>query len=844
MLILQKKVFFLTHYILLLCSINISICSAESNTKTLYSDIKLQANEEISIPISDTLVNSKNVFLGFSARINSQNRYHSGSATALLVTVNNVPVTIDRLKNKRKYFIHQGVNKVQWFGYGEKSAWSVSYTPWDKADTVPGGEVHNFIFDIKNLLKNKHNNIILNSTLTTMPKAFIEIKDVALLTNSNFARSPLLTDDQIISQSRGLERFRELALGYHDGVNRKLNTDTDYIPNVVKTVAPKKRFSQNYELTVDKNGQLQVEVKGEKYNFSSYFRTPGGTWRSLGKQDSEESWSKYSVSNEKIICENNKLVLTRTISKTDSHIIIRDTFENKTTGDLPVAIMNTLDFHKLNELTEFRVAGVKKPRFYCNTSQLNSRAFRVTPLAYIEKQKSGMGILIQDDVYRNQASYLAWGSTLGIGDDFFYLAPKSKYTMVWKIFPIQEKDYYQFVNAIRSDWGFSREIPGLFATVHPHNLKKFHLYEDAQYRTPQAIKLFLESSGVEIGASMGMIPNESKLGKLEHLTGNEELKFIRKGSKYLWQWRDKAKKAGCEVKALPYLDVHLVRPYFDKGLENIDKRLPDSLIKDAYGEFLTYSTGQQYLVVPRLDNGCGKHLMKVLELLLDEQKFDGLFLDEWDHSRARISFNHFDGYSALIGKDAKLVRKIGFVPLLTREFQKAFIGEISKRGKIAVANQFDATMSSAKLPVIHLAEPLGLDNYGGYKIFAAQLTATPLSLHVQRSKYIWPDVKGLLKHGVLMCNYFKFFYGDHILKKCYPITVKEVWPGYVVGEKKIVTMSSGRYSFDRDKALTAFIYSGLEAQLCDTMTSVQQPDGKHEISFKLNSDQVVVIIEK
>ena len=830
---IRPKKHFSPAFIFILLCLN-SICLT-ADAEKIYKDITLKANKKISIPISDSLFNSKKVLLSFSARVNSQNRYKSGGAAALVVTVNNIPVDIDRLKNKRKFYVFNRVNKVKWFW--DSKGWAVTYYPWDKAHTVAGGQVHKYVFDIKNLLKKNQNKIILKNTLDAVRGAYLEIKDIQILTNDSFPRSPLLINDAPMCESQGLARFRNLASGYHEGINVKLNTSIDYVPNAIKNVSPRKNFSQNYKLTVDKKGKLQVELKGEKYNFVSYFRTPGGAWRSVGKQNSAANWAKYNVSNKKIICENNKLILTRTICKRDSHIIVKDSFKNKTSKNLPVVIMNTVDFLKLNELSEFRIAGNKQSHFYSNTTTMESRTTGVTPVAYVARKNSGLGIVIQDDVYRNQASYLAWGSTLGVGNDLFYLAPRGKYTMEWKIFPIQEKSYYQFVNAIRRDWGFSREIPGLFGFVHPFS-NKHHLYEDAKHKTPEAIAKFINDTGLNIPSTLAMLP---KAGKPFGLTGNENLQQIREGTKSFREWRDKAKQAGCKIKALPYLDVHLVKPYFDKGLKNVDKRLPGSLIKDAYDKFVPYSTGEQWLVLPALDNACGKHLMNVLKLLLDEQKFDGLYLDEWDHSRARVSFNHFDGYSAIINKNAELVRKIGFVPLLTRDFQKKFVEEVIKRGKIVFANQFDGTMSSAKLPVIHFGEPLGSYDY---KLFAAQLTATPLSLHVARTRSVWQDVKEFLKRGVLTCYYFKYFHGDHVLKKCFPITVKEVWPGYIVGKKKIVTMSSGRYSFDRDKALTAFIYSGSKALLHSKITSAQRADGKHEISLKLTSDQVAVIVEK
>ncbi len=795
----------------------------------------MKANEEKTIPLDDSIYNVQQVYLSFSARVNTQKRYGSGSAAALVIKINNVPVTADKLENKRKYYIFNRVSKVNW--YTGNKGWGITYYPWEKAHTVPGGQVHKYVFNIKDLLKKSDNKLTFIDTLDAVHNAFVEIKDLCILTDNSFPRSPLISKGVDQSQSHGLQRFRKLATGYHEGVNVKLSTEIDFRSGTIANVSPRKNFSQNYKLSVDKFGKIQVEVNSDKYKVVSFFRTPGDGWSSIGKKNSASGWSKYQVKDNKIICENSKLAMTRTLVKTGSHITVKDSFTNKSAANLPVVVMNTINFNDLKSLVEFRIAGQKRQNFYASTSTMVSREYGDTPTAYIGRTKSGMGILIQDDVYRNQSSYLAWDTTLGVGDDLFYLPPGKSYTMEWKLFPVQQKDYYQFVNAVRNDWGFDREIPGLFGFVHPAS-KKYYLYKSARYKTPEQIAEFISETGLNVPSTLAFLP---KKGKPFGLTGNESVAQFREGTKTFREWCEKARKAGCKIKALPYLDVHLVKPYFDKSLKNIDKRLPGSLIKDSEGKFVPYCTGEQWLVLPTLNNACGKHLMEILKLLLDEQKFDGLYLDEWDHSRSRVSFNHFDGYSAIINEKAELVRKIGFVPLLTKSFQKKFVGEVIKRGKIVFANQFDCTMSSAKLPVTHFAEPLGSYDY---KLFAAQLTATPLSLHVARTTSVWKDVKEFLKRGVLTCYYFKYFFGDHILKKCFPITVKEVWPGCVVGKKKIVTMNSGKYSFDRNKQLKAYIYSGEKALLSKTLNSQKRQDGNQEIVLNLTSDQVAVIVEK
>lgn len=122
---------------------------------------------------------------------------------------------------------------------------------------------------------------------------------------------------------------------------------------------------------------------------------------------------------------------------------------------------------------------------------------------------------------------------------------------------------------------------------------------------------------------------------------------------------------------------------------------------------------------------------------------------------------------------------------------------------ILFANQFDCTFEAAQLPVSHFAEPVAFDSY---LLKAAQAGRTPISLTRKRKNEAWVDVKEFLKMGILTCYYAARLTGNHILKKVYPITPREIGPGYVVGEKKIVTMLPGKYTFNRNKKLKAFIY--------------------------------------
>ncbi|MAX23281.1 MAG: hypothetical protein CMJ19_02160 [Phycisphaeraceae bacterium] len=799
----------------------------------LKSEIDLHVGKDVVLPISDALYHSDQVYLKFSARVDSQGRYASGSTQGLLVYVNNVPVDIHKLVNKRHFYIFNKVNKVNW--YWGSNGWSVTYYPWGKANDVPGGQVHDYVFDIKSLLKESGNQLRFSSVFNSVKDAYFQIKHVQVLENETFEKSPLL-NDTVVSESHGLYRYRELATGYHEGVNRKLDTVIDYQSTTEIKVSPTQSYVQQFDYVLNDDGMLAVTVNGETYEFTSSFRVPNSDWSDIELKSVSSSWELTKGGTNRLTYQHEKLKVVRTIQNKGSHLLVSDALTNQTLHDLPVVLMNMMDFKKLDELQEFRIAGNKQSMFYADTSTMESREFGATPVVYVERKNSGMGVVIEDDVYRNHASYLAWGDCLGIGDDLLYLKPKRSYTVQWKIYPVAQKDYYQLVNSIRRDWGFNRQIPGLFGFVHPSSDKPY-MYKDLLYKTPKEIAGFIESTGMNVPSTLAMLP---KNGKPFGMTGNESIEQLREGIQDFIDWRDKARKGGAKIHALPYLDVHLVKPYFDGSLDNVAKRLPGSLIKNAYDEYVPYNTGEQYLVLPALNNACGQHLLRVLKLWLDEQDFDGLYLDEWDHSRARVSFNHHDGYSALLDRDGKLVRKVGFVPLLTRDFQKRYVDEVTQRGKMVFANQFDHTRVAAELPVIHFAEPLGSYDY---KLFAAQLTATPLSLHVARSRSIWTDVKEFLKRGVLMCYYFKYFEGDHILKKIYPITVDEVWPGYVVGQHKMVTLHSGSYTFNRSTPLVGYVYAGPKAQCVRTVQSQSQADGISQVTLTLTEDEVAVIVE-
>jgi len=773
-------------------------------------------------------------FLAFDARIESK-RYRTGSNPCCRVAVNGVLTSIERLRNKRRYYFYNREQRVLWY-YSTPAAWTLPYYPWTRKD-IAEGQAHTFVMDITNLLKPKGNQVSFTSILT-VHAAVVELRNIRLLLYDRFPRATDLGENDPATESKALAKFREKALGYHRGSTVKLNTTIEYQP-IVDTVAPRKSFKQDYQVRADANGRIHVAFAGGEYVLYSHFMFPGLGWQSIGDPQASDGWDDFKSEGNCIICTNRKATLLRVAMRQDSHVEIWDTVTNRTDEDLPVAFLNCLDIGDVSDLQEFRIAGVFQDRFWCNTSPITDRQFATTPAVYLRTRTSAVGFVVEDDAYRNHASILAWDNVLAVGDDLFYLEPHACYTFVWKIYPVPDRSYYTLVNAVRHDWNLFQRIPGLFGFVSPHSKERF-LPSVRVEKTPERITAFIADTGMDIIGASSMLPDQK--GWPRGLYGNETLDLIRAGLGPYNDWRRKAAAGGSKAKFLPYVNPHLCRIVPEKTLADAEQRLPGCLIRDAYGTPIAYRTGWLYCFLPTLGNPCGRHVANVVRMYLDDEKFDGIYFDEWNHSRARLSFNHHDGLSALLDHDGNIVRKIGVVAIMTKTLQVKLVEEVRKRNGTIFVNQFDDTLTAAQLPVVPFAEP-GF-SYDSRLLAAAQLSRPPHSLHIHKTKGIWNDAKQFLKRGLLMCYYWRYLHGDHFLRRCYPITVKEIRPGIVFGEHKIVTSCSGTFSLGGDRPLTAYTYRGPGGLLVETVEASRPVHGETAIRLSLSGDEIAVIVER
>lgn len=133
---------------------------------------------------------------------------------------------------------------------------------------------------------------------------------------------------------------------------------------------------------------------------------------------------------------------------------------------------------------------------------------------------------------------------------------------------------------------------------------------------------------------------------------------------------------------LAYTDVFLIGTNGDKMRKSNEKwqdLYKDTVVKNYFGKTVPYRSGYLYHVLPILGSKTADQIFTNIDYYFDKAGFGGIFLDEWGHSRQRISYAHSDGMSALLDKNYQIKKKVGIIPLLCKTFQVALVKKIQAK---------------------------------------------------------------------------------------------------------------------------------------------------------------------
>jgi len=220
------------------------------------------------------------------------------------------------------------------------------------------------------------------------------------------------------------------------------------------------------------------------------------------------------------------------------------------------------------------------------------------------------------------------------------------------------------------------------------------------------------------------------------------------------------------------------------------------------GDWVEKGWGVLYYV-PRPGSVYLEQIMSGVRRALDELGLDGIYCDEFSwagRSRgySRYDYGRWDGFSADLNEDGSVARLKSDNGFVSESCQLRMVNEVLRRGLYFLGNGGNALRSLNRLPHARFIE--GGNGAGAWP--QGHLSPTPLVLgnmgDEKSTRGVFESVKTCLANG---CIYSPAAVNlllegpDNFVSKQYPLTVRELGPGWVVGEERLITTVSREFAW-------------------------------------------------
>ena len=567
-----------------------------------------------------------------------------------------------------------------------------------------------------------------------------------------------------------------------------------------------------YQGEILPGGGFVVRTGKSTFRFNSAFSFPNAGFNSLNAGSvssipNQKSWDvKVDSKSNQVFAQCDDYKIHRTVKFEKTHVEIEDAITNLHSDEpLGLAVRDEmpLDLQPYNPTyssPEIRLAGNPDPK-------VNDYYAPVNPSVHIRFPDSGIGIIAEDDVFRNQArlythpGYKSTSSVAGIKTEMLRLAPSETYTLRWAVYPVAGPDYYDFINLVSDDWKANFTTPGAWwwgflpDTVLEMSVPELHE--------------FLVHNGIHYANfDGGWIDRQNENPRLGFGTGVYDDYWISY-RKRIRAATEKLHQALPGIKVLGYYDVQ------QDSSENVATQYTDSFITDVHGKpqfgewpFAGHPSTTFYSTIPTLQNSFGKAALDVAQKYMDDMKLDGLYWDEMDNNtygRPRVSYNNFDGHSCQLDpKTWTIVNEIGIAPLSSASFRRAVISAIQRRGGTILGNTPTGNLEELHTGIYRMVEIQNNDvnHYQGN-------LETPLGYIGTHNK--WPDILRTLNFAMLPVVIMPRDKRDgtivytnltsDILPHLFPFTPIELHAGYLLGKERIIATHDGNYGWQDDMSL-------------------------------------------
>jgi len=519
-----------------------------------------------------------------------------------------------------------------------------------------------------------------------------------------------------------------------------------------------------------------------------------------------------------LLCEHYRV--RRQVRFTPRRVEISDGITNLSdTEGLGLVVRHSVDL-KEHPKAAVRICGNADPA-------VNEYYAPSNPSVYLAEGDLGLGLICEDDVFRNQAKLFFDPSetSAGLRTEMLYLGPRESYELRWSVYPAASRDYYDFTNLVREDWGANYTVEGAWCFFGPDQIIDMPAEE---------LKQNLERLGVRYACSWG-----------GWVDGKHDAKRIGFGAEVLsdyWaDYRERLKAATAKLHAAkPDVKVLI---YYDSQRDthaNAGEPYSDSQLTNAAGAHQSTEWGGQYSLTwsmfATLTNSFGKAMLDVVDGYMDEIGADGLYWDEMENvafGYPLLTYAQPDGRSCILDPKTYAVKQqVGVTTLLGAEHRAAVVEKVRAKGGFVMGNGPTAVRKLLDLHVQRMVEI----QHNEVWCYEGNLDS-PLGYASSPKEF--SNVTRALAMATLLVG-TRLDYPSEFSRYTFPFTPIELHHGYLLGKERIITMHSGSYAWPQETVRATVRYFDKDGKVRATEGPLSM-SAKQRARVDLGEGEVAVI---
>ncbi len=527
--------------------------------------------------------------------------------------------------------------------------------------------------------------------------------------------------------------------------------------------------------------------------------------------DGRATWSATGSATQTI--DSHAYNFKRTMKIESDHVLVQDTLSNPTSRNVGVHL-----FHRVvaaSNTRETRLGGL-------DSSKSVRNAFN--PSVYASYGSTGLGMVAEDDVFRVHALLGIDQGAPMLSDDQLVLAAGKSVTLEWSLYPTSSGNYWDFVNAVRRNWGTNRTIDGPFAFTAGFGTSDRDAAGLGKWAKDRDLKYIV-----------GGMPKNSD-GTYAHGTGGSDYWI---NSEKTWQTKLRAGDPG--AKTLSYFHMQLSN---EPGGEN---KYSDSKLVDESGQMIVYPNKERLpLYIPTPGNSYGKALISFLDSMASRIGVNGIYWDEMSGSYGAYNYGGtWDGVTGELDARTKdIVRTRSAVPLQLLPMSRKIIDWANSKNLMLIANSMSRTRTLQDEPFLRFQETLG-----NFDKLANTHLQWPVGLANNNKEESAADS---VQQVISMLDQGAVYYGWRYVREAspwnfatvlYPITPVELGEGFVIGRERILTNRSGTYGFPDGSKAQVVVVDRDGSKVGSPQVNEVQANGKRAYRVTISSGQFAVIIK-